>query len=126
MVVCHSWVKVGLFACEKARGDPPGAIYRKYGVRPLSDLTYCLQEPGDTVCLPARTVHFVFSVTPNIQWNYLLSHNVLHTESEAVALECKALNRCSGPPSRTVQGRRTKRSGVTKKRFTPRRRVKSS
>ena len=95
-------------------------VYGRY-----QDLTYCLQEPGDTVCLPARTVHFVFSVTPNNQWNCLLSHNVLHTESEAVALECKALNRCSGPQSRTVQGRRTKRSSVTKKRFTPRR-VKSS
>ena len=23
------------------------------------DLLYCLQEPGDTICLPARTVHFV-------------------------------------------------------------------
>ena len=88
-------------------------VYHRY-----RDLSYCLQEPGDTVCFPARTVHFVLSVTPDNEWNCLLSHNILHGEAEAVALERKAFNRCSGPQYRTVQGKRTRRSGVTKKRFT--------
>ena len=92
----------------------------------FKDLLYCLQEPGDTICFPARTVHFVLSVTVDNGWNCLLSHNIRHSEEEAKVLETKALNRCSAQSSRNVQGKRTKRSGLTKKRFTSRRRVQSS
>ena len=90
------------------------------------DLLYYLQEPGDTICSPAQTVHFVLSVTPDNGWNCLSSHNVRHEENEAVSMERKAFNRCSDQRSRTVQGKRTKQSGVTKKRFTPRRGSKTS
>ena len=29
------------------------------------DISYCVQEPGETVCFPARTVHFVLSFECN-------------------------------------------------------------
>ena len=96
-------------------------IYCRY-----QEFIYCLQELSDTVLLPARAFYFVFSVTPNIQWTCLLGHKVLHEEAQVLAMDCKAFNRCSGPQSGTAQGKRTKRSGVTKKRFTPRKRVQSS
>ena len=92
----------------------------------FQDLLFCVQEPGDTVCFPARTVHFVLSVTAGNEWNCLLSHNISHREEVAAAMEVKAYNRCSGSASRIVQGKRTKRSGVTKTRFTSRRRTQNS
>ena len=89
----------------------------------FKDLSYCVQEPGDTVCFPARTVHLVLSVTPSNDWNCLLSHTILHEEEEAAKMETKFFNRYSDQRSRVVQGKRNKRSGVTKKRFSARRRV---
>ena len=92
----------------------------------FKNLLYCLQEPGDTICFPTRTVHFVLSVTSDNGWNCLLSYNIRHSEEEAKVWETNDLNCCSAQSSRNVQGERTKQSGVTKKRFTPRRRVQSS
>ena len=53
-------------------------VYGRY-----RDLSYCIQNVGETVSFPARTAHFVFSATPTDQWNFLLSRNVLHSEEEA-------------------------------------------
>ena len=96
-------------------------VYGRY-----KDLLYCQQEPGDTICSLARTAQFVLSVTPDYDWHCLLSHNVLHQDEQAAALESRALNRCCGQRSRNVQRKRPKRSGVSRKRFTPRRRTKTS
>ena len=70
------------------------------------DLSYCIQNVGDTVCFSARTAHFVFSATPTDQWNVLLSHNVLHSEQEGTQLEQNAFNRCCDQGSRVVLGQR--------------------
>ena len=67
---------------------------------------------------PTRTVHYVLSVTTGKEWNCLLRHDDSHKEEIAAAMEMEAHNRCSGSAIRTVQGKRTKWSGVTKKRFT--------
>ena len=40
------------------------------------NLPFCVQEAGDTVCFPARTVHFVLSVAVDGGWNCLpFGHN---------------------------------------------------
>ena len=77
-------------------------VYGRY-----KDLLYCLQEPGDTICFPVRTVHFVLSVTADNGWNCLLSHNIRHSEgrpkcwkerlSIAVVLNRRAMFKASEP-----------------------------
>ena len=83
------------------------------------DISYCVQEPSETVCFPARTVHFVLSVTFIRNWNFLLRHNNKCSEQEAAEPEGESFNRCNDQRVRVVQKTRTTFSGVTKKRFTP-------
>ena len=89
-------------------------------------LSYCFQDVGDSVCFLARAAHFVFSATPTDQWNVLLSHNILHSDEAATQLKQKAFNRCCEQRNRVVLGQTTKRFGVTRKRFTVRRRSNTS
>ena len=84
------------------------------------NISYCVQEAGDTVCILARTVHFVLRVTLNNEWNSLLSHNIKYNESEAAKMEPQSFNYCNDQRVRIVEGKRIKRSGATKKRFTAR------
>ena len=90
------------------------------------NLRYSSQETGDTVCFPARTVHFKLSLTADGGWNCPFSHKNLRNEEEAKEMERKAFNRYSDQRNRTKPGNRGKLSGVARKGFTVRRRVKSS
>ena len=89
-----------------------GVIYKRF-----RGLTYCVQEVGDTVCLPARTGHLVLSMGPNESWNVLLSHNIRHSPAVAARLEIRCWNVTRGSKERIHQGLRGKRRGVTGKRF---------
>ena len=89
------------------------------------DILYCVQEPGERVCFPARTVHFVLSVTSSKNWNCLLSHNNKYNEAEAAETEGKSFSRCNDQRVRVVQRKRTTFSGVTNKSFTAGWRAKS-
>ena len=89
-----------------------GVIYKRF-----RGLTYCVQEAGDTVCLPARTAHLVLSVNENENWKVLLSHNILHLPAVAAELEIKCWNITRAKKERVQQGIRGKRRGFTRKRF---------
>ena len=45
-----------------------GVLYKRF-----RGLTYCVQEVGHTVCLPARTAHMLLSVNENESWNVSMS-----------------------------------------------------
>ena len=51
-----------------------------------NDLLYCVQEPSDTVCYPARSKHFTVSVSPKNGWKCLLNHIIKYNEAEAAEM----------------------------------------
>ena len=89
-----------------------GVIYKRF-----RGLIYCVQETGDTVCLPPCTAHLVLSVNENENWNALLSHNILHPPAVAAELEIKCWNVTRAKKERVHQGIRGKRRGFTRKGF---------
>ena len=75
-----------------------GVIYKQ-----TRSLAYCVEEVGDTVCLPARTAHLVLTLGPNESWNVLLSHNVSHSSAVAARLEMKCWYVTQGAKSVSIR-----------------------
>ena len=92
-------------------------MYRRY-----SNLSFCVQYPGDTVVIPALTGHFVSSATEDSSWHVLLTHNIKKKGSSARALDIITLNIMKTQKDRVVGDQCRKRTGKTKKRFGARKR----